>query len=385
MSGFDSERLELPSASSGALRARCRGAWNLICELRAAGKIAPETDSPAAQSGTRIHESRAAGEERHEQIMLDYSEKKTAQLLTQIEEDLVAGVFSGEEPVLIGREERLWMRNGITPLSSGRYDYAYRDEDWTLVLIVDDKTGRVEVSEAADNDQLRELAALAYLNFPRTVERFDVAIVQPWITHEPSIATFDRFEAELAVRLLRLNLLQISDPEAVRTPGKHCGYCPAIAHCEENRLYTGRTTKLSERIKAGELDLPLGERGKKFLDSVLVAERICSEIKALYKTALENDSDAVPGYYLKEGRRIRELVEPKMAFERLGLSLDQFLACGSFSLPALEEALALACGLSPKEGEKELAKLAGDLIQTRRAAPTLTPIGRRGRAKEALP
>src|SRR4029077_12382706 len=121
---------------------------------------------------------------------------------------------------LIGREQRLWLHDGLDPVMSGQYDVAYGKRAVEEALLLDAKTLYGEVDPAEYNDQLRELVALFYYNH-RTVEKIRVAILAPKLRERVTYADYDRYEMELAYRLMRLSLAEAAVPDAVRTPGNY--------------------------------------------------------------------------------------------------------------------------------------------------------------------
>ena len=373
---MNAERLFLPSASNAGLRARCAGAWQLIQLLRASGKLTTETPE-AAQAGVAIHAARAAGSND-----LPEEELKTKQLLDEMEQRLVHDW--DQDAVPLAREKRLWFRpHGIDPVHTGRYDFAYHSKDGTKILVGDDKTGREEVLPAHLNDQLRELAVLYYCQAPEAVTEITVAICQPWVSRKPSVAVYSLEELRFAVRLLAKNLEDISDPDAVRTPGVHCSYCPAVSYCEEHRVMLNSVLSLAERFKKGDYELPTGRTGATFLRRALEAHRVLEIIIEKYKEMVRADPNAIPGYYLKAGNSRQVLTEPELAFNALLLSVPEFLACGKFSLTQLLKAYVKHSGLPEAEAEPAFWSLLKGATLTVANEPSLARESpRRGRPKE---
>jgi hypothetical protein len=355
----------LPSASNAHLRAKCAGAWALIEALRAEGRISEET-TQAALDGVAIH---AAREGVAPELRADLAETKA--ILDEMEERLVLTWSGGEEFVLLGREERLWLRRGIIPIHTGRYDYAYRSASWKRILIADDKAGRVEVPRAELNDQMRELGALIYATYPG-VEEITVAINQPWVSRQPSMAVYDETEGELSVRLLLKNLGDIADETAIRTPGAHCQYCPAAEYCEENRALVNRVWKLSEKIERGEYTLPVGKVGREFLSNLIMAGKVIEKIVERYKDLVGTDPSAIPGYYLKAGNYRHLITDPLEVMRVTELPLDEFIWAGKFSLPVIIRTFARLRSKALPEAEKEILQICAPFIEKAQNEPSLT-------------
>src|SRR5215472_9882719 len=153
----DSERLDLPSASSAYRRRRCTGSENLIGELRKRGLLKEIPPGADATSGTLVHAAWAG-----QDVQLSPAQEQTLATLKDLETMVLADWGALEPYLLLGREQRLWCRKGIEPLHSGQYDVAYVSADldgrltWERALILDAKTLYGEIDPAEHNDQLRE-------------------------------------------------------------------------------------------------------------------------------------------------------------------------------------------------------------------------------------
>jgi hypothetical protein len=370
---IDTERLDLASASSAYRRRRCSGSENLIRELRASGKLTilpPESD---AQSGLKVHGAWCGVLELG---VLNARELSTLNSLQIMEDTLVSQWASGEEWVLIGREVRLWMHEDLEPIHSGQFDVAYATFDSKRILIIDGKTLFGEVSPAETNDQLRELVALAYLNYPLASD-FTVAILQPWISKEPSVALYDKSEAQLALRLLEYTISDCADPDAPRTAGPWCRHCPAIHQCEEARSLVGSTYRLAKRIESGEFSLPVGEQGSRFLDSVKTAETILEALKKAYRQILLADPQALPGWYMRQGKKVRQITDVLAAWDIAApyMSLEAFMGATKLSVTELEKAAG--------QGAHAFNQIFAGVITLKENSPELArESARKGRHKE---
>ena len=359
-------RLGLPSASGAWRRRHCLGSHNLIRALAEANKLLPQLDSPEAASGTRIHQALAQGNLAGDG--LERGEKQTLESLVRLENLVLTDWASGQEWTLLGREMRLWLHDGFRPLCSGAADVIYGTIHTHRMLTIDYKTLFGAQDPAQTNDQLRELVALERANFPACAE-FSVALLSP--NTATSIARYDQLEAELALRLLRLSLEAAAEPSVPRTPGAWCKYCPANAQCEEARNSSMVALSLSEAISAGRYELPLGPKAAQLLDAISVALPVFEAIRKAYKEALREDPQAVPGYYLRDGKTRREIKDVAVAWhlatQRLELELDEFLFGCRLNLSALEGICSLK-GLS----KRDFNTLFRSVLSTKRNAPELT-------------
>jgi Protein of unknown function (DUF2800) len=373
----DSERLDLPSASSASRRRRCTGSENLIGELRARGLLKVIAPTQDALSGTAVHAAWSGAE-----VKLSPSQEKTLIELKRLEAMVVADWSAGQPYELLGREERLWLRQGIEPVHSGQYDCAYRSGDHRRALVLDAKSLYGEIDPAEHNDQLRELVALLRFNYP-ALEHYSVAILAPNLAERVSIATYDQLEAELALRLLRLSLIEGADPAAPRTPGRWCEHCPAQLQCEELlALLPHAKEALGRRIEAGEFQLPLGEKGARLLDEIKTVKEVIKSLEEAYKAELKTDPDCLPGWQLSNGRKLRWIPEVEKALEAWSshrYAMSDFLSCTDLVLHRLEEKLAAQTGKVGKGLANHFNDIFGPLVMTRMSQPSIV------RSRKALP
>lgn len=83
---------------------------------------------------------------------------------------------------------------------------------------------------------------------------------------------------------------------------------------------------------------------------------------------------AIPGYFLKQGRRTREVADIKTAYEASGLGVSEFLSCCKASVPELEETIAQKKGYKSagsKAAKEEFRNMLGECIVFKENAPTL--------------
>jgi uncharacterized protein DUF2800 len=365
---IDPERLDLESASTEYRRRRCVGSQNLIRELRRQGLLKEIPQSEDAKSGTRVHAAWAG-----EHVKLSPQESKTLDDLRRLEAMLLADWSGQGLYTILGRELRLWLRDGIEPIMSGQLDAAYRSFDWHRVLLLDAKTLYGEVEPAEHNDQLRALVALLHFNFPK-IEQFRVAIISPNLTPAVSVADYDKPEAELALRFTRLTLDDALDPNAPRTPGRYCLSCPAQLNCEEAKQLADATYNLAKRIEAGEFRLPLGAKGSRILEDIITAQGVLSALKAAYKRELEASSDSLPGWRLKAGKRLRKIQDVQKALELakdIGFEPEEFFACTELSIGKLSNQLAAKSNLTGRALALRFDQVFGELVTVHQCAPEL--------------
>jgi hypothetical protein len=370
----DLERLDLASASTAWRRRRCVGSENLIRELRAANLLAEIPAGPDAESGTLVHRAWAG-----EEVTLNGNQAMTLEDLQRLEKMVLADWAGDQAVYLIGREQRYWLRQGIEPLASGQIDVAYGKDNSLSVLIMDGKTLYGEVDPAEYNDQLRELVALYYFNYPKT-QRFRVAILAPRLAERCTVADYDATEALLAYRLMRLSLAESAVPEAVRTPGTHCSRCPARLNCEEARQLIGNTYNLAKRIESGEYRIPLGEKGARIIENIKTAKGLLKNMEDRYKQQLLDEPDSIPGWRMKEGKQVRVITEVDKALKAAKanwFSDEDFWSCCEVAIGRLQEKLGEIAKVSGKGLSKRFNETFGQLVTYKQYAPELEKIGKK--------
>jgi hypothetical protein len=253
---------------------------------------------------------------------------------------------------------------------SGAFDVAYG----TLqrMLIIDGKTLFGEVTPAEENDQLRELVALARANFSRCQE-FTVAILQPWVSARPSVALYDEAEAELALRELRRTISDNADPAAPRTAGPWCDKCPAFELCDTSRAANARTWDVAKAVADGFFVLPIGEAGAKLLDAAKLAQKYLEVVLERYKAILALDPQAVPGWHLRDGYKVREITDVLLAAQIAPEFMDseQFYSTVSVNVSALEQLCASSSGLRGRALENLFNERFAQVIRYKQNSPML--------------
>jgi hypothetical protein len=283
---------------------------------------------------------------------------------------LVTDWAGGQEFTLLGRETRLWLHEGLEPVHSGAFDVAYGT--LSRMLIIDGKTLFGEVSPAEENDQLRELVGLARANFSRCKE-FTVAILQPWVSARPSVAIYDEPEAELALRELRRTISDNADPAAPRTAGPWCDKCPAFELCDTARAANARTWDVAKAVADGFFVLPIGEDGAKLLNAAKLAQKYLEAVLERYKAILAQDAEAVPGWQLREGNKVREITDVLLAAQIAPefMDRDQFYSAVSVNVSALQELCAASSGLRGRALEDLFNERFAKVIRYKQNPPML--------------
>lgn len=350
-----------------------------------ASKSIPETSDTAAERGTRIHKLIELIEEPERDAKIaalapNEDEWRTAEMCLVQERRVLEEFFVEVGNLRQFRELRLGLTDAgvaikVTPetkaklIVTGQADAIFIQGD--SAAIIDFKTGRGEQQHAADNAQLRGLAALVSAHF--RVKRVRAAIIQPWVG-PPTVAEFD--EAALGAAkgwlLAVLQMAEAATPEMLHA-GPHCHFCPAKAAVMPDGSVVScpafRDTAITvpERMTA---DLPsdpeMGRNamfGKAMSLPVDELAQLYRGLKLIdwYRDAIESamlkrvEEGGVPGYALKTSPGNREITDIEQAWgvaQGFGVSNADFIAACSVPLGKLEDAVRRASGIKSQTASR---------------------------------
>lgn len=365
------ERGNLPSASAASRYAACLGSWELERQVA-------EVESTAdAATGNRIHSALAL--EPVTNITAD--ETYIIERCREQELGLVKQVFvnSTEEPQVF-REKRLWsiQNHGLgyedKRLWSGKPDVVYVEGE--SALIIDYKSGRGTVEDAAENLQLRCLVALLHESFGFTLQEITVAIIQP-LVGPPSVVSYELEDLMDAVRESRLLMDAIMQPDQTRTPSEAaCKYCKGKPYCFEARelAVTGPLTNAPEGITPDAIASTLtSSHLAQFLNRAAQAEAVIEACKSEARRRL-GEGETIEGWTLKEGTVRESITNSEMAASRfleLG-TYEQLSSAITLNKTKLKEAVKTATGFKGQQLTDKLDALLDGCTESKMSQPILT-------------
>lgn len=363
------ERLGLPSASSASRYAACLGSWQLEKQI-AEGAVTND-----ATIGNRIHSALAM--ELVDNLTSD--ETWTIDRCREQELELVKATFpeATEEPN-VWREKRLWsIDDRGVKLWSGKPDVIY--VVGSAGLIIDYKSGRGAVENAAENLQLRCLVALLDENFGFTFDRITVAIVQP-LAGPPSVAVYESQDIRNAIAESADLMEQIQKIGHPRTPSESaCKYCKGKPFCPEARelAVAGPLTNTPEGITPDAIAATLTNQSlAAFLDRSAQAEAVIEACRTEARRRLA-EGDTVEGWTLKEGA-VRETIKDTetvyLRFIESGGTYEDIMPAITINKTKLKDALKVATETKGKELDAKLTALLDGCIESKASQPTLTRI-----------
>jgi hypothetical protein len=254
---------------------------------------------------------------------------------------LYAGLQVDEEHF----EERLWLRNGLLPIYSGKPDRwrlygASRGAHW--VYLADFKSGWHPLDHyVATNCQLRSYVVLLDEASGRTLAQAVVAIHKPGKKSPPAV--FDRAELDQA-RGWALQVVAKVTAKGPKTPnrGPWCTYCSGKVLCPAWRKEIEMLAPYSSAVVADIPDLVLAQMAPHLDLAKTVIEKLMDRLKERVKER----PDLFVGWRFAPGEARRSLdpARNEDAFEILvtkgaDLTFADFLASARMSVTALEASL----------------------------------------------
>lgn len=346
----DPERLDLPSASSFEIIVSCAGQPNLKAQLP--DNVVDVIDD-LADVGLRIHKAR----EIENTDDLDADEiaiYKAGRAYEQKLLDQWIADFGIVRWIEGPREERIWLHddNGERA-TSAKLDVHYLgwDSDGKLhVLICDWKTGwSWKLTPSQRNWQLRVQAVLLWREH-NGVQSVRVAFVKPIATSD-RIDFTDYYPSDLqkSQEAIFQAVWMSKQPDAARTAGLHCNYCPCKSICREAAAYAMLPSVINQKeLALTKADITDMVEQMSLADLSLVHRRagvigkILESVKARLKTLSDEQLQSI-GLTKAPGRRLDPIVKTREAFEFLrkefNISEDELWAALSFSKGELVDAL----------------------------------------------
>jgi hypothetical protein len=363
---------DYPRSSSFYIYENCPSSYQLA---QLSGEEPPNAFS---DRGSAIHGWLSGGEQ--ERPPLDPDALLTAKELKGQEEELVDAWACGEEFILMPREERLWMRDGLEPVYSGKPDVWRVSVHSRRALLIDYKTGWHPLDAyVATNCQLRSYVPLLDEELDGQLREVTAAIVKPGRKLKPALFTREEIDLsrEWALALARQVSLPISQEEGAQLPlnrGEWCKYCPGKVLCP---AWKDEIESLSDLLTARVSDIPdylLAQIGPRLSIARTVIERLEERLYSRVKEA----PHSFPDWRLEKGSVTRSvpplnvpLVYDLLVASRGDLTPAEFLSACKLSLPSLEKSLRSRKKLSRADLNLLLETEIGSLIERKRSRDSL--------------
>jgi len=305
-------------------------------------EVSPESPpSEAASEGTMLHKCLS---ETYNPKLLTEEQNRCIDFVATQTEELIKLVF-GEHRPHIEREVE-FKRHGEY---WGRCDFlAHRGG---TVLIIDPKFGTVPVDRAEDNWQLRGYA-IGSMDYVFTNKVFG-AIIQPRAPAEIrcTIAEYDLDALYKVGDIIVRQLAIAQQPDAPLNPSeKACQYCPAKPICPAVKNMVNEL----EQIRHGSGILAPSVMAD-YLTKARIVAKVCESIE-YHALEMAKKNGGLPGYKLKDGRRMRKVTDANACYNALGDKIKPFdfvKAC-KVQIGELEEIFKQKTGLKGVAAKNEL-------------------------------
>ncbi len=240
-----------------------------------------EDSSVVAEKGIKLHDCLETGEtpdslEPDEVWNLETARKQIDKLIADLQEK------TGQE-VHVHKELKVEIFVGFDKFTNGTADLVLVSGD--VVVIIDYKSGRIEVNKASYQLQAYALGVLQSLNMS-TGEVF-VGICQPICFKEIQMKKFDAIEAEMS--FTNLQTRQQIEPYNF-SAGDHCKYCKFRTQCPASNNEKKELVKIANEITAKNAPI--------FIEKHSLIKGILADAYSKVKELV--DQGLVEGYEMKE-------------------------------------------------------------------------------------
>lgn len=371
---MENERNNLPSCSAFGRLAQCPYSFRY--------ESIPEQTSAEAERGNRIHAWLKDGK-----TFLNKEEKSLAISCYMIEKEVVKrwkGETPDEQYGVLFREERCWYMKENKPIFSGQPDVVYGltdQEGKQHLLILDYKTGAGEVASAEVNLQLRGLAVCVtdYVTqkFAVDISTVSVAIIQPLVTGDPLLITYNKEDLEAAEKEsveLADGCFETCEPLA----GSHCQYCKGKPQCQAISSVLAKVASTSLSSFTTDLSTKTPQERATLYRTACLAEKVAKEIKQAVTNILQAGEE-VEGFGLKDGKRMRKFTDSDAILSRASqfMTQEKISKCVSVSVSQLQEQFHIHQNVmngkqSKKTSNEQFDTIFGDLITETTTSPSVS-------------
>lgn len=349
----------------------------------------PSEDSEYSQEGTLLHAHDAdpsldRSELTGEQLdVLKYAEEGDEAIFEGVRTSLKIGP---DEPLEEGREDERWFRRGLKALFPGHNDRWRHYPARKVLIIIDKKFGRNEVTDADSNRQLMAYGVMGADEFDP--DHVLVAINQPRLPYSQRL-TIGEYNRESLAKAKEL-ILSIWDgshnkdgsprEDVPRIAGEEqCRYCLARLHCD---AYRAKYEFLAKPAADGKdaFVARLEQLTDEELDKVFVACKFAGLIEASAKQEIIHrlEGGKMGHYELKPGNRNSKITDVPLAVKLLngiGLATETILRRCKISLDDVAEDVRTAQGITQKAAKEMVRDAVSPVLEIGQNAPSLKRTG----------
>lgn len=356
-----------------------------LCRGRKTAEVGmPDSKNELSVRGDIIHAMMASNEFSAATPDRMDSIASLVRMSAQVEEDIIGS----HKRTKVVKEKTFTICDNGVPVITGHPDrvLVWDHDGEEAALILDFKTGFLEVESAEENLQLLCYAVAVWQELG--IKRIFAKIIMP-MSKGHKVVEYDEPALQEGLEHLLVILAEANKPNATRTPSEPaCRYCKALgtSRCPE-------TSSIVEAVFVEEGAITLtGEDIARRIELFKIAEKIIEKEEAQYKSMLEKNADAIPGYYLKPGNIIGKIVSPQKVFEIVepifkdcvpgpaeavdDQVMAMFQGCVTVNKGKLEDALSDATGLKGKALENRFDALFASVIVETQNKPSLSKMSK---------
>jgi hypothetical protein len=369
----DTERGGKPSASSFAILVNCPGSHNLVQTVPTDQR---EDSTEYSERGERIHKAR---ETRSTAMLQDDSEvaaynqgiANEALVLEQWKHEF--GIGEVDEYL----EDRLWLRDGMSPIASGKLDVTFveRGDRTPHIVTVDWKTlSGLSAGPAVDSWQLRLQAILAAQEFNAVHVRCVFNKPEAYYRQTDAV-DFDSTALRNTEYMARYHLWLATLPDAPRRAGAWCWFCPAQAFCPEAASFAMLPSVIAGGALA-KVDTLSPQDLRKLWGVDSDIRKIQDRVSARLATFTDEGLSAI-GLRRGKAKETDKFVDVNGAVTALyeaGLTKSDLIGCMTVGKGKLVELIRREFALSEAAAEKWLAEKCGTFMEVKQGARPIVEI-----------
>lgn len=336
----------LTSASNIARRELCPGS------AAAEADFPQQEDSEYSAEGTLLHEV-DADPSKAESVELTAEQRDVLAIAKRADDVIFRAVCTNlaipdDEPFEEAWEEELWFYRGLKKLFPGHSDRRRFYPRFSLLIIIDKKFGRLEVTPAESNMQLRSYACMGARRWkPNNIV---VAINQPRLPFKERLTiaeyTADNIPAATDHVLRVWDGAHNSDgsprTDVRRIAGEdQCRYCSARIHCPEYREkfeFLAKPADLGKDFFVAKLQTISNVDLDRVQEAVRFAALIADSVKKEIVKRVESKS--MTNYELEPSGNSSRITDPSKAvslLEGIGFTKDEVIKRADFGMGNLAE------------------------------------------------
>lgn len=353
----------------------------------------PNTDNDDSKEGTMLHALDADPKADRSHLTGEQREVLTA--AAEADEHIFAAIatrmeISQDEFFIEGREDERWMRRGFKSLFPGHPDRWRYYTDRKVLVVIDKKFGRNEVTPAEVNRQLLAYALMTSEDYE--ADHIFVAINQPRLPamKRITIGEYSRETLEASKAIVYSIWDGSHNPDGSarddvpRIAGEtQCRYCKAKLDCD---AYAAKFAFLETPSHEGR-DLFVGKLlglTDDQLDRIYLACNFAGRIKDDVKDEIlrRHESGGMSNYSVKPSGATTNITDQAMARRILiSAGLPDAQITRLETMTTITKVAAEVMGLSEAKAKKEVEGLLASVSEKEAKAPTL----KRNGAPQALP